>query len=133
MIYSYAFTLSRRAMVVTLDSSAQNLHMRATDHWLSNPQNVLVFRLDTSAWVGSEVLEVPSPKSMTTWTVDEVARWLEGLDMAGPAAFFRAQGVDSNDLMTCSNGEQLKRELGTTPFLARKVVSLRDRHVAAHM
>ena len=40
MMYSYVFTLCRRAVVVTLDLSAQNLHMFTKDHWLSDPLNV---------------------------------------------------------------------------------------------
>ena len=51
MMYAYAFTLCRRAVVVTLDLSARNLHMFTTDHWLSDPQNVLVLRLTAPAWV----------------------------------------------------------------------------------
>ena len=49
MMYAYAFTLCRRAVVVTLDLSARNLHMFTTDHWLSNPLNVLVLRLTAPA------------------------------------------------------------------------------------
>ena len=55
---------------------------------------------------------------------------MEGLDMAGPAAYFRAQGVNGNDLMNFESAGHLRNDLGTTPFLARKVVALRNEHAA---
>ena len=65
---------------------------------------------------------------MTTWTVEEVATWMESQDMAGPAAFFRTQGVNGKDLLSFETAQQLSRDLGTTTFLARKVLLLRDGH-----
>ena len=67
---------------------------------------------------------------MTTWTVGEVASWLESQDMAGPAAHLRAQGVNGQDLMDFRSEQELSRDLGTSIFLARKVLRLRDAHVA---
>ena len=40
--------------------------------------------------------------------------------MAGPAAYFRAQGVNGNDLMNFESEDHLRRDLAATPFLARK-------------
>ena len=45
MMYSYAYTLCRRAAVVTMDLSAKNVHLLDTDHWLSNPKNIITLRL----------------------------------------------------------------------------------------
>ena len=65
---------------------------------------------------------------MTTWTVEEVATWMESQDMVGPAAFFRTQAANGKDLLSFETAQQLSRELGTTAFLARKVLLLRDGH-----
>ena len=49
MMYSYGFTLCRRAVVVTMDLSAKNLHMLATDHWLANSTNGVALLLSEPA------------------------------------------------------------------------------------
>ena len=87
---------------------------------------MLVLRLNVPACVGPDVGVVAAPKSMSTWTVEEVASWMESVDMAGPAAYFRSQGVNGQDLMSFVDEEHLRRELGTTVFVARKVLSVRD-------
>ena len=45
MIYSYKYTLARRAVVATFDLSATNLSALKVDHWLKNPLNVLRLHL----------------------------------------------------------------------------------------
>ena len=45
MIYSYKYTLARRAVVATLDLSAKNLGALKADHWLHNPLNVVQLHL----------------------------------------------------------------------------------------
>ena len=45
MIYSYKYTLARRAVVATFDLSAKNLSALKVDHWLKNPLNVLQLHL----------------------------------------------------------------------------------------
>ena len=45
MIYSYKYTLARRAVVATLDLSAKNLSALKADHWLQNPLNVVQLHL----------------------------------------------------------------------------------------
>ena len=45
MIYSYKYTLARRAVVATFDLSAKNLSALKEDHWLKNPLNVLQLHL----------------------------------------------------------------------------------------
>ena len=50
MIYAYPFTLAERAVVVTMDLAAANLDMFETDHWLRDPKNVFVLRLEAPVW-----------------------------------------------------------------------------------
>ena len=45
MIYSYKYTLARRAVVATLDLSAKNLSALKADRWLQNPLNVVQLHL----------------------------------------------------------------------------------------
>ena len=116
-----------------MDLSAKNLHMLVTDHWLSNPKNVLVVRLDAPAWRTAGVAAVATPSAVASWGVEAVASWLENLDMAGPAAHFRSQGVNGKDLMGYESEADLMRDLATTPFVARKVLMLREQHAAAQV
>ena len=89
--------LCRRAVIVTLDLSANNLHLLKEDHWLSNPKNVLVLRVDEPAWTTGEATGPAETNDMATWAVAELGRWLEAHDMAGPATHFRSQGVNGGD------------------------------------
>ena len=132
MMYSYAFTLCRRAVVATLDLEAKNLHMLSADHWLSNPKNVVLVRLSGPVWEADGPATPPQPDPMIGWSVSAVASWLEGLDMGGPASTLRAQGVNGADLLTFQTPVELARDLGTTPFVAKKVLKLRDEHAALH-
>ena len=50
MMYSYPFTLCRRAVVVTMDLSAANLQFFEMHHWLSDRRNVIVLNLIEQAW-----------------------------------------------------------------------------------
>ena len=50
MMYSYQFTLARRAVVATFDLSASNLDAFQSDHWLSNSLNVMQLELNDSAF-----------------------------------------------------------------------------------
>ena len=42
------------------------------------------------------------------------------------------QGVNGADLLTFQTPVELARDLGTTPFVAKKVLKLRDEHAALH-
>ena len=128
-MYSYAFTLCRRAVVVTMDLSAKNLHLLTTDHWLSDCKNVMVLRLAEAAWESPEPAAPPTEEPMATWGVGAVASWLESLDMVGPAAALKAQGVSGKDLVAFQSEPEFARDLCTTPFVARKVLMLRDQHL----
>ena len=130
MMYSYAFTLCRRAVVATLDLSAQNIHLLSTDHWLSDPRNVIVLNLSEPAWEGADASAIPSPLPMAAWCVSEVARWLEGSDMSGPASILRSQGVNGEDLVSFETAVQFSHDVGLSMFAARKILRLRDQHLA---
>ena len=129
MIYSYAYTLCRRAVVVTLDLSANNLHLFDTDHWLSNPKNVMVLHLTETAFVTPEPAAPTDEEPMAKWSVAAVSAWLESSDMAGPAATLKVQGVSGMDLVAFQSASDLARDLGTTPFVAKKVFKLRNQHI----
>ena len=52
--------------------------------------------------------------------------------MAGPAASLKAQGVSGKDLIGFETEAEFVRDLCTTPFVARKVLMLRDQHLSSH-
>ncbi len=69
-MYAYLYTLARRAVVVTLDLSAQNLgalqrdHPAAgvSDHWLTDERNVIVLWLEgQKTWNERAPLAPPGP------------------------------------------------------------------------
>ena len=60
-VYAYPFTFSRRAVVATMDLSADNLGALETDHWLSCPENVITLRLKEKAFLEPCPEEVPMP------------------------------------------------------------------------
>ena len=64
------------------------------------------------------------------WGVGAVASWLESLDMVGPALSLRAQGVNGEDLLSIRDDKEFCRDLKVTPFVARKVLSLRDQRAS---
>ena len=43
---------------------------------------------------------VASTAPMAEWSVGDVASWLAGLDMAGPAAMLSAQGLNGAELLS---------------------------------
>ena len=50
--------------------------------------------------------------------------------MVGPAAYFRSQGVGGMDLVTFASEQHLAHDLGLTPFVAAKVLKLRNQYLA---
>ena len=54
MMYSYQYTLCRRAVVAIFDLSAKNLKAFSSDHWLQNPLNVI------QLWLTDKAYEEPS-------------------------------------------------------------------------
>lgn len=50
MMYSYPYTLCRRAVIATMDDAALHLKYFEKHHWLAAEDNVLVLRLEEQAW-----------------------------------------------------------------------------------
>ena len=134
MVYSYPFTLCKRAVVATLDLSASNLSKLKTDHWLSETKNVLQLHLAEPAWVMATAeppFEAPSRRvCMESWGVDDLSAFLEGEDLSGPASAFRSAGVNGADFLAWRSAAELVADLVVTPFTARKVLACRDKFLA---
>ena len=128
MMYAYDFTLCRRAVIITMDLSASNLHLFDVDHWLSDKKNCLLLRLDAPAWQDpglppSSALD--GRAAMAAWSVSDLAAWLSSRDLAGPAGQLRQQGVAGEDFVSATI-DGLVKDVGLSPFTARKLVRLRD-------
>ena len=67
---------------------------------------------------------------MQAWCVSDVSEWLQSSDMSGPAAVMQAQGVNGEDLIGFHTAIELSRDVGLSLFAARKVLRLRDQHLA---
>ena len=124
MMYAYAFTLARRAVVATMDLSARNLHLLRTDHWLSNPQNVKLLWLTEPAFGQALPPAAPPSEQMKRRPVADVAAFLEARDAAALGAVLSASSVNGRDLARLTYLD-LTADLGMTAFAARKVLALR--------
>lgn len=132
MRFSSLYTLCRRAVVVTFDLSAANLHMLDTDHWLADEKNVIQLKLTAPAWVspGAMVAAPLPPRSiMGGWSVAGVVSFAHARDLAGPATALFASGVNGTDLLDMTGGV-LVDEVRVTPFAARKILAARDAFLA---
>ena len=129
MIYAYSFTLARRAVVVTMDLSARNLHLLRSDHWLSNPKNIALEWL-TAPVIGPALLpQRPPREQMMTWSVAQVASFYESQDAAAIGATLAASSVQGADLLTFT-ADSAQEALKLNPFVAQKVCRLRDLFLA---
>lgn len=132
MIYAYSFTLCRRAVIITMDTSASNLRLLETDPWLSNPKNVQVVSFTAPAWDGGAELppvhDSPRHEVMAAWPVREVVAFLVARDLEGPASVFHGNGVNGADLLTMTT-ESMVHDLRLSPFAARKVATARDTYL----
>ena len=136
MMYAYPYTLARRAVVATFDLSAKNLALFHTHHWLSKPSNVLVLRLTSPAWVADGIPGTPTEPpaaedAMRTWTVAEVAAWLESEDAVGLAEVCRRNAVRGVDVLSFATAEEVRADLQVTPFAARRLIACRDQALVA--
>ena len=131
MRHASVYTLCRRAVVATFDLSATNLHMLDSDHWLSNPKNVIQLRLTVPAWEsGTAEPAPPRPRDvMRAWSVNELGSFAKARDLAGPASVLAASGVNGADLLTMDEAT-LVHDVRMTPFAARKVLRARDSFLA---
>ena len=131
MRHAYAYTFARRAIVATMDLSADNLHMLYTDHWLSDPRNVKVLRLTAPSWQdGDEAAAAPQQAlgrldEMKTWSAKTVTGFLEQADLVGPAKLLFQSGVNGADLIEFRI-QELVDDLRLSAFAARKVLKARD-------
>ena len=124
MMYSYAFTLARRAVVVTMDLSARNLHLLRSDHWLADRDNVVLEWL--AAPVFGSALPCRSPRDqMMSWSVAQVASFFESKDAAALGDILAANSVQGADLLKLT-AESLQEGLRFNSFGAMKVCKLRD-------
>ena len=131
MMYAYPYTLCRRAVVATLDTSAKNLHLFSTDPWLSDKRNCLVLQLTSSVWTAlatpqqQHIPQMTPQEQMTAWTVAELAVFWTAADLQGPAEYLQKQGVNGADFaaLTC---DTLVTDLRCTPFAAEKLLRVRD-------
>ena len=125
MMYAYAFTLAHRAVVVTFDLSARNLHLLRSDHWLSDPRNVALLWLQAPAY-GPELPPPPAPAAqMEAWSVRDVVSFFESKDARALGQKLEASSVTGADLMRLSV-RSLQRSLSFNAFAAHKVCNLRD-------
>ena len=134
MIYAYPFTLCRRAVVATFDLSAANLKLLRTDHWLSDPRNVLQLHLTEPSWESDDAQPVgpiltPQEK-MASWTVDELARFLADEDLQGPSEVVRKAGVSGKDFLSWGAPAELQSDLHLAPFTAKKLLATRDAYLS---
>ena len=133
MIYSYVYTLARRAVVVTMDLSASNLHMLQTDHWLSSQENVLQLWLGWPAWMQAAATRtqplLTARQRMFDWTVAALAAYLEQEDAEGVARIVRSNSVNGADVLEFTEAT-CAESLRCTPFVARKLLLLRDKYLA---
>ena len=67
---------------------------------------------------------------MKGWTVDALAKFLEGEDLHGPAGVCRSSAVNGADLLAWADAGSLAADLHLTPFAARKLLACRDAFLA---
>ena len=128
MRYAYPFTLARRAVVVTMDLSAANLHLLESDHWLAKGTNVCVVRLTTSPWQDAALHMQSAEKQMDGWTAAEVVQFLTSHDLEGPAHTLFASGVRGQDLRRLTLND-LQQDLRLSAFATRRVLNARNAYL----
>ena len=129
MVFSYPFTLARRAVVVTMDLTAKNLHLLKTNHWLKDSKNVSCVWLSGPSWAeasAAEERQVSKTDLLRAWSVSEVAAFFEARDASGLATVLQHNAVNGSDLFAWQDSQQVLDDLRVTKFAAQKIVSLRD-------
>lgn len=133
MMYSFPYTLARRAVVATMDLTAKNLHLFRTNHWMSNAKNVVCLRLESPAW---QVRLVHHPRdteaeAMAAWSVEELARRVASEDAEALSQTLRANGVNGSDFLAFEDAAEAARDLKLSPFAAKKLIRLRETFLRA--
>ena len=130
MMYAYPFTLVHRAVVVTFDLSARNLHLLRSDHWLSDPRNVALLWLEAPAY-GPDLPPPRAPAAqMRAWYVSDAASFFEPKDARALGQKLEASSATGADLLRLSV-LSLQRTLSFNAFVAEKVCKLRDMFLRA--
>ena len=62
---------------------------------------------------------------MRAWTAKGLRSFLEGRDLVGPAGHLFAQGMNGADFLELSESDLIDK-VKTTPFLAKKLVQVRE-------
>ena len=133
MMYAYAYSLCRRAVVATMDLSASGLQLLRSDHWLADERNVLQVWLDQPAWLHSSAIPLPrsDPRTlMQGWSVAQAVAFLHSVDLDGAAEVCRHNGVNGGDLLAMT-AATLTGDLRVSPFLAKKMLNARDCYLDA--
>ena len=133
MMYAYAYSFCRRAVVATMDLSASGLHLLRSDHWLADERNVLQVWLDQPAWLHSSAIPLPrsDPRTlMQGWSVAQAVAFLHSVDLDGAAEVCRHNGVNGGDLLAMT-AATLTGDLRVSPFLAKKMLNARDCYLDA--
>ena len=130
MMYSYPFTLCRRAVGATFDLAASTLALFKEHHWLRDPRNVHQLWLPEPAWQGEPTALVAAElqdgrATMSAWSVVQLSDFLEQRDLHGPAKHLRTNGVRGADLLGMDM-RTLVSDVGLTRFAASRVLSVRD-------
>ena len=126
MVYSYPYTLARRAVIATLDLTATNLHLLKTNHWLKDAKNVVLLPLTEPAYIAAAMPPPPTPReTMSAWTVDELAFFFKQQDAAGIATALQNSSVNGADFLAFASWEELVDELSVVKFMAKKALRLR--------
>ena len=68
---------------------------------------------------------------MRTWTVAEVAAWLESEDAVGLAEVCRRNAVRGVDVLSFATAEEVRADLQVTPFAARRLIACRNQALVA--
>ena len=129
MIYAYPFTLARRAVVVSMDLTAQNLHLFHTNHWLKDNRNVCHVFLTAPAFEQPAAERLPAQlprEAMESWSVRDVVQFYESKDASGLAVALDRNAVSGSDLLAFGDWQEVAAELRFTAFAAKKAISLRD-------
>ena len=129
MRFSSGYSRHRRAGVASFDLSATNLHLFDSDHWLSNPKNVVCLRLALPAWQ-SPGAPPPAPEGdrgqqMRSWSAAGVVAFAKARDVAGPSAALFASGVSGADLLLASQ-RMLVSDVRLPCFATTKLLRARD-------
>ena len=133
MKFSFPFALCRRAVVITMDLSAKNLHLLSTDHWLKDRRNIIQLRLTERAYgsAGAGAGGAPARDNrdlMAEWSVAAVSSFLQSADLEGPSQTLFNHGVAGVDLLAFTAAD-LTNDLRLSAFTARKVLAARDRYL----